>query len=180
MRTGDLLAQELSRSEKFARKVERLRAEDQRDRRAMPQFTEFADIEAMQAHVAAERARPRRERTWKWSEDRVYTDCFDPAPSDPCDALNRQQRELQTTGFHFFGASSAANRLLDFLRGGMLGIPGAIASLAMTDAVASCTTARVHGLEWGSARRANITFTRHVDVQLDNTWYFCKSLDGDG
>jgi len=179
-RTGERLGTELERSGKFARELERLRAAEQRTRRATPPFEDFPTVDAMREHVQASRQQPREQRAYKWSADRVERDTFDPAPSEPCADLERHARRLQTTAFYYLGATSAANMLLTYVRDASMGIPipGAVASRPATVAVASCITARVHGWEWGSARRPNITFTRHVDVQLDDTWYFHKSIDG--
>jgi hypothetical protein len=136
-------------------------------------------LEATRRHNP-DRSKPRAERRYAWSEDRVKRDSFDPAPSDPCDALNRHQRQLQTQAFHFLGASSAANALLGYVRGGPLAIPGAIASSAAPlNAGASSIAARIHGDDqWKTARARDNAFTRHVDVPLDGTFYFYRDITG--
>lgn len=125
----------LSRSPRFQRDVERWLAEDLRERRATNRFSEYPTVEDMRAEVrtlldADERQNGRRPRAW--SKEACESNGIWTEPQSPLAALEAHIAGAYRIAAEYCGASWLADAAIGFMRGqGDLPVLGAQASSAV-------------------------------------------------
>jgi hypothetical protein len=144
-------------------------------RRASKRFAEFDSLEEMLAAVNDAYNTPIEER--RFSRDEQFRSRFGELPLYDLDAYTRR---LQNRAFYFLGATSAADRLHEWLGDPMLPlpIPEQIASLpAVSGAGASSAFDRFMEHPTRNQRAMDQAWRRLVDPPAPQTFLFLQAID---
>lgn len=151
--------QEIVRSRTWDVRLQRLRTEANRSRRACKPFVELESLHEIDELILEWQGLPRDQRPYAWTEKRVNEYSLthpsaDPAPATPLKDLQRYRSSLENSGPRYFGAPMAdeLHQLVRRPRGGMPEIPIVVSEFPNpVRSHASMGAAYVTGAEFGSA-----------------------------